>query len=75
MEKERSRLLHRDHIAGTLNGLSDMTLLTGGEAGQFARQDLAGLGDVTGQCFGLGEIEVERIAGTLELTFCSHGRI
>ena len=52
-----------------------MTLLAGGEAGQLAGQDLARLGDVTGQSLGFGEIEIEGVAGTLELTFGGHGRI
>ena len=69
------RLLHRNHIAGTLNSAGNITLLAGGEAGQLAGQDFARLSDVTGQCLGFGEIEIEGIAGTLELTFSSHGRI
>ena len=51
-----------------------MTLLAGGEAGQFAGQDLARLGDVARQGLGFGEIEVEGVAGALELTFGGHGR-
>jgi hypothetical protein len=51
-----------------------MTLLAGGEAGQLAGQDLARLGDVAREGLGFGEIEIEGIAGTLELTFGSHGR-
>jgi len=51
-----------------------MTLLAGGEAGQLTGQDLARLGDVARQGLGFGEIEVEGVAGTLELTFGGHGR-
>ena len=52
-----------------------MTLLAGGEAVQLAGQDFARLGDVTGQSLGFGEIEIEGVAGALELTFGGHGRI
>ena len=52
-----------------------MTLLAGGEAGQLAGQDLARLGDVAREGLGFGEIEIEGVTGTLELTFGSHGRV
>lgn len=52
-----------------------MTLLAGGEAGQFTRQDFTRLGDVTGEGLGFGEIEIEGVTGTLELTFGSHGKV
>jgi len=67
--------LHGEHATGALNRLGHMALLGGGEAGQLAGQNLAGLRDITGEGLGLGEIEVEGVLGPISVTCSRHGRV
>ena len=67
-----NRLLHREQVAGRLDDGRHLALLLGGEAGVLARQDLAGIGDETGEMLGRRVRDVLR-KDALLLLFGAHG--
>jgi hypothetical protein len=67
-----NRLLHREQVAGRLDDRRHLALLLRGEARVLAGQDLAGIGDETGEMLGS---RMRNVLGkdALLLLFGAHG--
>ena len=72
-----TQLLHQQHIAGTLDGAGHVALFGSGHAGNAARENFSGVGNVAGELLDVGMFQIQwvDVSAFFAAFFSNHKRV